>query len=58
MIDCYSEDEIAKLRRVNELLKQALELVQTTLKDAEKHRRETGQDNEPPDVTRVSPPSV
>jgi hypothetical protein len=58
MLGGYSDDEIAKLRRVKELLKQALELVQTTLKDAEEHRRETGQDNEPPDATQVSPPSA
>jgi hypothetical protein len=56
--DEYSEERIAKLRRVNDLLKRALELVETTLRDVEEHSRETGQDNEPPDATQASPPSA
>ncbi len=52
------DDRISNLRRVNDLLQQALQQTQALLRQAELENRESGQDNEPDKITPAVPPSA
>ncbi len=52
------DDRIANLRRVNDLLQQALQQTRALLRQAELENRESGQDNDPDKVTPAVPPSA
>jgi hypothetical protein len=52
------DEHIANLRRVNDLLQQALQQVQALLRQVELENRESVQDNEPVEGAPASPPSA
>ena len=53
-----NDDDLARLRHVNNLLKEAIELVEQQIRQCELAKVQTGQDNDQDDATPASPPSV
>ncbi len=52
------DERIANLKRVNDLLQQALQQTQALLRQVELENRKSQQDNDPDGVTPASPPSA
>jgi hypothetical protein len=50
----YDEEQIAKFKEVNRLLKQALEQCEKLVREAELANQQSGQDNDPPDQRPLS----
>ena len=54
----YDDEQIAKFKLVNALLRKALRECEMLIRKAELLNAETGQDNDPRDASQASPPSA